>query len=71
MVMLNPKQIKSIMDALGMTRTTELAIRCGVTDDAVRKWLRGDTSPRGGCLVVLYQLAEEAKSRGKKVLVPA
>jgi DNA-binding transcriptional regulator YiaG len=71
MVMFTPQQIERLMDALSMTRTTELAIRCGVTDDAVRKWLRGDRKPRGSALVILHQLANEAAEKGRPVLLPA
>lgn len=62
MVMFTPKQIQGIMNALNMTRKTELAIRCGVSDDTVRKWLRGDRTPSGPALVILKQLDEEAKA---------
>jgi DNA-binding transcriptional regulator YiaG len=67
MVMLTPQQLESLMSALDMTRPTELAIRCGVTDDAVRKWLRGDRQPRGAALVILHQLLAEAAAKGKRV----
>jgi DNA-binding transcriptional regulator YiaG len=70
MDMLTPKEIRAIMVALRMRRTTELAYRVGVTDDAVRKWLRGVNKPRGPSLILLHQLAEEAGIQ-KKVLAGA
>lgn len=69
--MFTPQQIRKLMLALGMTRTTELAVRCGVTDDAVRRWLRGNRKPSGPALIVLSLLADEAAAKGKPVLQPA
>jgi DNA-binding transcriptional regulator YiaG len=65
MFMFKPKQIRAIMVSLKIKRTTELAFRCGVTDDAVRKWLRGDRTPSGSAAIVLYQLAQEAGIKDK------
>jgi putative transcriptional regulator len=68
MGIMTPHQIQSLREKLGM-RTTEFAVRIGVSDDTVRKWERGERKPSGSALILLYQLAAEAKQPRSKSAV--
>ena len=69
-VMFTPKQIEDIMAKLDLN-STELAAKCGVTTDAVRKWLREDRRPSGSAVMCLYGLADKAGIKLEPVEVPA
>lgn len=58
------EEIKELRDAKGWT-TNELAYHVGVSDDAVRKWERGERTPRGSAMKALCRLAGK-NGNGKK-----
>ena len=57
---MSPTEIKSLRESLQLT-ATELAAQLGVTSDAVRKWERGERTPRGPALKLLKQIENLAK----------
>jgi DNA-binding transcriptional regulator YiaG len=56
MEIMTAQQIKQLRDTKGWS-TNELAYHVGVSDDAVRKWERGERTPRGAAMKALLRLA--------------
>lgn len=56
MDVMTPQEITKLRESKGWS-STELAYHVGVTNDAVRKWERGDRIPRGPAMKMLLILA--------------
>jgi putative transcriptional regulator len=58
MQIMTAEEIKELRNAHGWS-TNELAYHVGVSDDAVRKWERGERRPRGPAMKTLLKLARK------------
>jgi DNA-binding transcriptional regulator YiaG len=67
MVMLTPKEIRGIRNAMGLS-ASEFAARNDVTEDTVWKWERGDRHPTYKRMLRLNELRDEVI---QKTLNPA
>lgn len=58
---MSPEEIKSLLKRSGYS-AMELAIKFGVTEGAVRKWMGGFSRPSGPAQVLLDQLQAEVEA---------
>lgn len=61
---MSPEEIKSLLKRSGYS-AMDLAIKFGVTEGAVRKWMGGFSRPGGPAQVLLNQLAAEVEARAE------